>query len=297
MLHLVEGDNGFFCLLHDDVALEPDAIGLLVEELYRSNAGIVGPKLVDWDDVRHLQHVGLGVDRFGEIDPLVEPGELDQEQHDAVRDVFALPSACMLIRADLFRTLGGFDPALRFYGDDVDLCWRAHLGGARVVVVPSARARHRERLPERRPDLRPVSMQARHRMRAVATLTGTRRLAWVLLQLIVITLAEMVVGLLTARPRQALGVGAGAVRARAADPGDHRPPPPDRTAAPRPGQRGGRPAGARQRPAGVVHAIARPPSARPRGHHRAPLAADRRVGAGDRLDRRCWRSRSSPPAA
>ena len=93
-----------------------------------------------------LQHVGLGVDRFGEVDPLVEPGEVDQEQHDAVRDVFALPSACLLVRADLFRALGGFDPAIAFYGDDVDLCWRAHLGGARVVVVPAARARHREQL-------------------------------------------------------------------------------------------------------------------------------------------------------
>ena len=46
VLRLVEGDNGFFCICHDDVALEPDAIRALVEELYRSNAGIVGPKLV-----------------------------------------------------------------------------------------------------------------------------------------------------------------------------------------------------------------------------------------------------------
>ena len=50
VLRLVEGDNGFFCFLHDDVALEPGAIRLLVEELYRSNAGVVGPKLVTWDD-------------------------------------------------------------------------------------------------------------------------------------------------------------------------------------------------------------------------------------------------------
>ena len=161
MLRLVEGDNGFFCFLHDDVALEPDAIRLLVEELYRSNAGIVGPKLVAWDDPGVLQHVGLGVDRFGEIDPIVEPGEVDQEQHDAVRDVFALPSACLLVRADLFRAIGGFDTAIDFYGDDVDLCWRAHLGGARVVVVPAARGRHREELAERRPDLRHALLQAR----------------------------------------------------------------------------------------------------------------------------------------
>ena len=160
VLRLVEGDNGFFCFLHDDVALEPDAIRLMVEELYRSNAGIVGPKLVDWHDPVVLQHVGFGVDRFGEVDPFVEPGETDQEQHDAVRDVFALPSACLLVRADLFRALGGFDPSVEFHGDDVDLCWRAHLGGARVVVVPSARARHLERLAERRPDL------AHHAMRS-----------------------------------------------------------------------------------------------------------------------------------
>ncbi len=165
VLSLVEGDNGFFCICHDDVALDHDAVRTLVEELYRSNAGLVGPKLVSWDDPGVLQHVGLGLDRFGEIDPITEPGEYDQEQHDAVGDVFVLPSACVLVRADLFRALGGFDPAMSFYGDDVDLCWRAHLSGARVVVAPQARARHREELPVRRPDLHHDMLRARHRMR------------------------------------------------------------------------------------------------------------------------------------
>ncbi|MBK8331902.1 MAG: glycosyltransferase [Acidimicrobiaceae bacterium] len=202
VLRLVEGDNGFFCFLHDDVALDPGAIRLLVEELYRSNAGIVGPKLVTWADPSVLQHVGLGVDRFGEIDPIVEPGEVDQEQHDSVCDTFAVPSACLLVRADLFRTIGGFDPAIEFYGDDVDLCWRAHLGGARVMVVPAARARHREQLAQRRPDLAHATLVARNRMRSVATLTGASRLPLVSLQLVLVTLAEAVVGVLTGRFRE-----------------------------------------------------------------------------------------------
>ena len=201
VLRLVEGDNGFFCFLHDDVALEPGAIRLLVEELYRSNAGIVGPKLVTWSYPGILQHVGLAVDRFGEIDPIVEPGEVDQEQHDAVRDAFALPSACLLVRADLFRAIGGFDPSIEYYGDDVDLCWRAHLGGARVVVVPAASARHREQLAERRPDLRHTSLATRNRMRTVATLTGASRLPLVSVQLVLVTLAETIVGVLTGRFR------------------------------------------------------------------------------------------------
>ena len=201
VLRLVEGENGFFCFLHDDVALEAGVIRTLVEEVYRSNGGIVGPKLVEWDSPRVLQHVGLAVDRFGEVDAMVEPGELDQEQHDAVRDVFAVPTACMMVRADLFRAIGGFDTTIEFSGDDVDLCWRAHLGGARVLVVPAARARHRERLEERQPDAVNVARAARTRMRTVLTLTGGRRLPLLILQLIVMTLSESVVFLLTGRVR------------------------------------------------------------------------------------------------
>jgi GT2 family glycosyltransferase len=199
VLRLVEGDSGFFLVCHDDVALDPDAVRMLVEELYRSNGGLVGPKLVSWDDPAVLQHVGLGLDRFGEVDPITEPGEYDQEQHDAVRDVFALPSACLLVRADLFRALGGFDPAINFHGDDIELCWRVHLSGARVVVAPQARVRHREELDVRRPDLDHDVLRARHRMRAVATLTSGGRLPLRSLEVGVLTLAEMAVGLFTGR--------------------------------------------------------------------------------------------------
>ena len=204
VLRLVEGDNGFFLLCHDDIAPDPRAVRILVAELFRSNAGIVGPKLVDWDQPRVLQHVGLGLDRFGEVDPLVGPGEVDQEQHDAVRDVFVLPSACLLVRADLFRALGGYDPAISFHGDDVELCWRAHLTGARVVVAPDARVRHREGLADRRPDLNHRTLRSRHRMRAVATLTGGSRLLGRSIQMVVLTLVEMVVGLFTGRLGDAL---------------------------------------------------------------------------------------------
>ena len=176
VLRLVEGTSGFFLICHDDVAPEPDALRIMVEELYRSNAGAVGPKIVEWDDPGVLQSVGLGMDRFGEIDPVIEPGEVDQEQHDGVRDVFVIPSAFMLVRADLFRELGGFDPTLDFYGDDAELCWRIHHSGARVMVAPSARVRHVGRLRERRPDLRHGPLRARHRMRTVATMTGASRL-------------------------------------------------------------------------------------------------------------------------
>ncbi len=204
VLRLVEGQNGFFLFCHDDVAPDRDAVRLLVEELYRSNAGVVGPKLVDWDDPGVLESVGLGLDRFGEVDQSIEPGEVDQEQHDGVRDVFVIPSAMMLVRADLFRELGGFDPALDLHGEDVEFCWRVHHSGARVDrgaerQVPSPfRAARRVERPESH------AIAARHRLRTVATMTGFARLPGRFLELIVLTLAELVVGLFTGRFRQGL---------------------------------------------------------------------------------------------
>lgn len=199
VLDVVEGDSGFFCLCHDDIAPAPDAIRLMVEELYRSNAGIVGPKLVSWDNARVLQDVGLDVDRFGEPASRVEPGEFDQEQADAVGDVFAVPSACMLVRADLFRALGGFDEPMRFHGEDVDLGWRAHITGARVVVAPSARVRHRGELELRRPDLNHAALRARNHMRSTMTLTAGARLPLRLVQMIALTIVEVVVGVFAGR--------------------------------------------------------------------------------------------------
>ncbi|MTA28304.1 MAG: glycosyltransferase, partial [Actinobacteria bacterium] len=201
---LVQGDSGFFLFLHDDVALDPDAVRLMVEELYRSNAGLVGPKIVEWDDPRRLHMVGFDADRFGELDGAIEEHEVDQEQHDAVRDVFVLPTACLLVRADLFREMGGFEESIPFHGEDLDLCWRAHLMGARVVVAPVARVRHRGNLRQRRDDLSHVKMAARHRLSTVASLTGVARSFTTIPLLILVTLVEAIVSLVTGHVRRAL---------------------------------------------------------------------------------------------
>jgi GT2 family glycosyltransferase len=133
----VEGAS-FFLFCSPECALAEGALRSLVQEAFRSNASLVGPKLVDWNRPDRLAEVGLGVDRNGAAVSRVEEGELDQAQHDEVREVFAVPVAGLLARADVLETLGGFDVDMAAGGEDVDLCWRAHLAGARVVVAPQA---------------------------------------------------------------------------------------------------------------------------------------------------------------
>ena len=198
VLEVVEGST-FYLLLHDDVALAPDAVRLLVEEAYRSNAGIVGPKLVQWDSPDRLLHVGMSADKVAVAVPLVDRGELDQEQHDAVRDVFVIPSGATLVRSDLFDALGGFDTGLEGAGEDVDLCWRAQVAGARVVVVPDAKARHLESAGEREVGGR---VDARNRLRTVLTCYGLVHLLRVLPQAALLGMTESLHGLLTGRRRE-----------------------------------------------------------------------------------------------
>jgi GT2 family glycosyltransferase len=132
-------DQRWFWLLHDDCAPEPGALDALLDTAARSRqAGIVGPKLVAWDDPTRLLEVGLTVSRGGRRFAGVDGAERDQGQHDEVTDVLALGTAGLLVRADVWHDLGGLDPALPLLRDDVDLGWRAQLAGYRVVLATRA---------------------------------------------------------------------------------------------------------------------------------------------------------------
>ncbi len=203
-IELVSG-SPFLLFCHDDVALAPDCVSQLMGELYRSNGGIAGPKLVRWSDDRRLLQLGMGSDRFGVMVDQVERGEFDQDQYDAVRDVFVVPGGVQLVRADLFAALGGFDPTIKVMGEDLDLCWRAHAAGARVLAVPSAKARHRESMKDRITVRERRRLLTRHRLRTVLATATRRSLIFVVLSFVLI-LVESFYSLLAGRRGQARDV-------------------------------------------------------------------------------------------
>ncbi len=130
-------------LLHDDAAPAPEALAELLHAVERApSVTVAGCKQLDWHAQRRLIDVGLPTSRWAERLTLIDADELDQGQYDGRSDTFAVNSAGMLVRRDIWEELRGFDPALPGSGDDVDFCWRNRLAGHRVVVVPSARMFH-----------------------------------------------------------------------------------------------------------------------------------------------------------
>ncbi|MFF9060154.1 glycosyltransferase [Streptomyces sp. NPDC014882] len=205
-------------LLHDDCAPEPDALAELLRvvenehELGRDDVAVVGPKLRGWYDRRQLLEVGVTIAHSGRRWTGLDRREQDQGQHDHVRPVLAVSTAGMLVRRDVFEELGGFDRRLPLMRDDVDLCWRAHAAGHRVLVAPDAVVRHAEAASRER---RAVDCAGRttaspHKVDkagAVHTLlvnSRTTLLPWILFRLVVGTLLRTVANLVGKVPGQAL---------------------------------------------------------------------------------------------
>ncbi|HEX6331569.1 MAG TPA: glycosyltransferase family 2 protein [Actinomycetota bacterium] len=137
----------YLLILHDDVALEPDAVSRMVEAAEGiqgvERVGIVGPKVVDWDDPRLLRDVGRSTDRFGHPYTPLQEDELDQGQFDRVLEVLFVSSCAMLVSREAWRRTGAFDERYAGHHDDLDFGWRARLAGFRVLMTPLAVVRHR----------------------------------------------------------------------------------------------------------------------------------------------------------
>src|ERR1035441_6636480 len=132
-------------MLHDDCEPAADALEQLLRAASRSRSiAVLGPKLRDTANRRVLREAGVTTDRAGRRFTGVEPGEIDQGQHDGSRAVLAVSSAGMLIRRDVWDQVGGFDANLPLFRDDIDFCWRGHAAGYEVRVITDAVVYHRE---------------------------------------------------------------------------------------------------------------------------------------------------------
>ena len=140
-----DSQNEWLWIIHDDLSLDRSALENLISEIEsRPNVAMAGPKLLGWHDRTHLLEIGISIAANGNRWTGLEPSEYDQGQRDGVHEVLAVSTAGALIRRDVFEQLGGFDPNLDLFRDDVDFGWRVYSAGYAVISVSSAVGFHAE---------------------------------------------------------------------------------------------------------------------------------------------------------
>ena len=142
---VTDPEHEWLWIIHDDLSVHRKALANLISEVKtRPNVAMAGPKLLGWHDRTHLLEIGISIAANGNRWTGLEPAEYDQGQRDGVHEVLAVSTAGALIRRDVFEQLGGFDPNLDLFRDDVDFGWRLYSAGYAAIAVSSAVAFHAE---------------------------------------------------------------------------------------------------------------------------------------------------------
>ena len=142
---ITDPESEWLWIIHDDLSVHRKALANLIAEVEtRPNVAMAGPKLLGWHDRTHLLEIGISIAANGNRWTGLEPSEYDQGQRDGVHEVLAVSTAGALIRRDVFQQLGGFDPNLDLFRDDVDFGWRLYSAGYAAIAVSSAVAFHAE---------------------------------------------------------------------------------------------------------------------------------------------------------
>lgn len=137
----VEADHVAF--LNNDAKVDPAWLGALVDAVEDDPAtACAGAKILDWEGRTvdfvegHLNFHGFA--RQAHWRAAAEPGRFD-----AGKDILFACGGAMLVRRDVYRSVGGFDPDYFMFFEDVDLGWRLWVMGYRVVFAPRAITYHR----------------------------------------------------------------------------------------------------------------------------------------------------------
>lgn len=139
-----EARGTYLVLMNNDVEVEAGWLRALVRRAETApDVGAVAAKLLYPDG--SLQEAGGIIFRDGTGANFGKGGAPDFHEFTYAREVDYGSAACLLVRADAWAELGGYDERyLPMYYEDADLCFGLRANGYRVMYEPTAQVVHHE---------------------------------------------------------------------------------------------------------------------------------------------------------
>ena len=142
-----ESRGEYLLFLNNDVEIiTPSWMEEMLQICQQKGVGMVGAKLYYPDDT--IQHVGVVIGLGGIAGHVMckAPGnEIGyMGRLISVQEISAVTAACMLVKASVFKTAGGFDEKLKVAFNDIDLCMQVRSMNEKIVFTPYAELYHYE---------------------------------------------------------------------------------------------------------------------------------------------------------
>jgi len=140
-------DGEYLLFLNDDIeVMDGGWLDAMLEHAQRPEVGIVGAQLAYPGG--KVQHAGMFLATMGIARHAFRFAAVDEPGYFGLaltqRNVIAVTGACMLVRREVFDSVGRFDEAHQIINNDLDFCLRAHQAGLLTVYTPYARLIHHE---------------------------------------------------------------------------------------------------------------------------------------------------------
>lgn len=146
---LAETDSTYTVLLNSDVEVTAGWLLPLLDYMdNHPSVAAVQPKILSDTDRKRFEHAGAA---GGYLDALGYPfcrGRIvgytaeDRGQYDMPADVLWTSGACMCVRTDIYKRVGGLDAAFFAHMEEIDFCWRVNCRGYRLVCLPKSKVYH-----------------------------------------------------------------------------------------------------------------------------------------------------------
>ena len=142
--YALEHGAEYVLILNNDTVVDRDLLTRLMETAQaHPEAGILGPAILYYEDRNRVWHLG---DRIHPLLPVPVSICRNQREGRLPREPFSVDyvSGCgMLVKAEVFATIGAFDARYSLYYEDADFCRRAREAGFGILAVPQARMWHK----------------------------------------------------------------------------------------------------------------------------------------------------------
>lgn len=142
-------DTPYAVLLNSDVEVTP---GWLEAPLRRLDASpevaAVQPKLLAEQARDQFEYAGAAggfMDKYGYPfcrGRIFQEIETDRGQYDAEADILWATGACLFVRTEVYRAVGGLDAKFFAHQEEIDMCWRMRARGYRLVCTPESVVYH-----------------------------------------------------------------------------------------------------------------------------------------------------------
>jgi O-antigen biosynthesis protein len=132
----------YLCFLNPDAFVQQGWLPALLATFERDETvGAAVPVFLHPDG--RVQEAGSALDADANALAIGDGGDPDAFEHRFRRKIDYGSAACLLVRADLFHELDGFDPGYApAYYEDADLCFKLEERGFATLVEPGARVVH-----------------------------------------------------------------------------------------------------------------------------------------------------------